>query len=239
MVGRTIERMALRSTRGSSGTVTDLGFRPSRNGFHFANRWPPTPAWTWGLGMIHLGFGNAARGLCGGLAYAARDRFDAGLPIPQVTDPPPAGTGLFREIVRRQVDSFDRLVVVPWRFWRSAAAPASLRVRETLLDAWPRIHADLEAGHPSAVGLIRTAGLNPLRLSMGHQVLAFADEEHADRITVRVYDPNHPDDDSVELRIERNAGRQVRLSQSTGEPLLGLLALPYIPPGRAWFSRLL
>jgi hypothetical protein len=45
-----------------------------------------------------------------------------------------------------------------------------------------------------------------------------------------VYDPNHPRDDSVELRLERGAGGEIRLSQSTGEPLLGLLHLPYSPP---------
>ncbi len=48
-----------------------------------------------------------------------------------------------------------------------------------------------------------------------------------------MYDPNHPGDDTVELRTEIDAddGRPLRdrihMTQSTGEPLLGFFRQPY------------
>jgi hypothetical protein len=67
---------------------------------------------------------------------------------------------------------------------------------------------------------------------MGHQVAAYAYESSPERIAIRVYDPNHPGNDTVELRIEKRADGSVALSQSTGEPLLALLALPFSTPLR-------
>ena len=50
---------------------------------------------------------------------------------------------------------------------------------------------------------------------------------------LRIYDPNHPGDDGVSLvirRVERAAARPaISLEQTTGEPLLALLRLPYSP----------
>jgi hypothetical protein len=213
------------------------GFKPSTHGFHFANRWPATPAWWWGVGVVHLGFGNAGNGLCGGMAFAARDRFERGEPPPSDATPPPAGTPLFHEIVRRQVDSFDRAVVVPWRFWQASNAGEGRRLRETVRVAWPAIRREIDAGRLAMVGLVREPRWNPLRMGMGHQVLAYGYETGPDAVTLRIYDPNHPDDDDVVVRLERGTRGEIRLSQSTGEPLRGLLELPFIPAGRGTLSR--
>ena len=78
------------------------------------------------------------------------------------------------------------------------------------------------------IGLIRLATWNPLA-PLGHQVVGFRYEESAASITIGVYDPNHPGDDEVEIRVRRGANGGLQLSQSTGEPLIGLLSLPYIP----------
>lgn len=217
--------------------MTSLDFLPSRHGFHFSNRWPATPAWWWGAGVIHLGFGNAGNGLCGGMVFAARDRFERGAAPPSDTAPPAAGTPLFQEVVRRQIDSFDRAVVVPWRFWRASNASENRRLRATVREAWPAIRAEIDAGRPAMVGLVREPRLNPLQIGMGHQVLAYGYESSPDAVTIRIYDPNHPDDDTVTVRLEKDAGGAIRLSQSTGEPLRGLLALPFVPAGRGLLSR--
>jgi hypothetical protein len=73
-------------------------------------------------------------------------------------------------------------------------------------------------------------------------VLAFAYEASATSITIRVYDPNHPGRDDVELRaaIDPDVALpwrdRIRLGQGTGEPLLGFFRQPYPPPDgmRAW-----
>ncbi|HEV2005104.1 MAG TPA: hypothetical protein VGQ85_00690, partial [Candidatus Limnocylindrales bacterium] len=118
-------------------------FLPSRHGFHFANRWPSTPAFWWGAGLVRLGLGDAGRGLCGGMAFAVRDRFERGTAPPTETAPPAAGTPLFDEIAHRQIDSFDRLVVVPFRFWRMSAQEPGSRLRASSA-AWPAIRSQID-----------------------------------------------------------------------------------------------
>lgn len=204
-------------------------FLPSRHGFHFANRWPSTPAFWWGAGLVRLGLGDAGRGLCGGMAFAVRDRFERGTPPPVDTTPPAAGTPLFDEVAQRQLDSFDRIIVVPFRFWRMSAQSPSARLRASGA-AWPAIRTEIDAGRLAMIGLVRAGGWNPFATGMGHQVVGYRYVESANRIAIGIYDSNHPDRDDVELVCERAADGSVALSQTTGEPLLGLLRLPFIPP---------
>jgi hypothetical protein len=206
------------------------GFSPSVHGFHFANTWPSVPAFWLGFGLVRLGLGDAARGLCGGMSQAVRDRFERGEAPPADAVAPAEGTPLFAEIARRQLDSFDRLLFVPLRFWRVALEPASARDRESATKAWPAIRAEVDAGRLAMIGLVRSAGANPLRAELGHQVVGYRYDETAERVAIGIYDPNHPGDDAVELVMERGENGRLALSQSTGEPVLGLLALPYIAP---------
>jgi len=234
------------------------GFLPSLHGFHFANRWPAGPTVTFGpFDPRILGIGDAAAGLCGGMVTTARDLFEAGIAPPADTDPPANGSPRFRAIVRRQVESLDWLRV-PLRFYDLQAArpdpptgwsvalrrlpPRVIAVR----DEWPRIRADIDAGRLPAVGLVRVAGSSPRALAINHQVLAWGYEEEAGSVRIRIYDPNHPGDDAVELRAavapapgapaEAGLGPLrpdlVRLAQSTGEPLLGFFRQRYARPAR-------
>jgi hypothetical protein len=235
----------------SVGLVSD--FRPSANGFPFPNAWPPGP--TLRLGPVRtpiLGFGDASAGLCGGMVLTVRDLFDAGIAMPP--EPRPTnGSPRFNAIVRRQVESLDWLRVPLRLFDLQAFRPDPPTALATLLrrelprvvavrDEWPRIRAEVDAGRPAPVGLVRVAGISPWAMTRNHQVLAFGYEETDTLIRLHVYDPNHPGRDDVELRAEVDpdgslAWRdRVQLSQSTGEPLLGFFRQPYPPPQslRAW-----
>ena len=204
-------------------------FRPTRYGFRFANSWPSQPARTLNLGFIRIPIGDTGRGLCGGMVFAARDRFEREEDAPSDPGPPGTGTPLFREIVDRQFASFGRLwISVPLRFWIASIGGAGRRDRETVRDAWPAIRADIDAGRPAMIGLVRLATWNPLA-PLGHQVVGYRYAETAERVMIGVYDPNHPGDDAVEVVVERSPDGAARLSQSTGEPLIGLLALPFEP----------
>jgi hypothetical protein len=204
------------------------GFLPSRNGFLFANSWESGPARTWQLGLVHLGIGDVGRGLCGGMAFAARDRFERGEAVPPDTSAPAAGSALFTEIVDRQFDSFGRLLVdVPLRFLIAGFATERGRRHATGHDAWPAIRADIDAGSPAMVGLVRRPGIHAVARDFGHQVVAYRYDMTPDRVAIGVYDPNHPGDDDVEVGFERTADGGLRLWQTSGEPLLGLLHLPW------------
>jgi hypothetical protein len=206
------------------------GFVPSIHGFHFANSWPSAPAFWVGRGYLRLGIGDASKGFCGGMSQAVRDRFERGqAPPPDQVSPAPA-TPLFDEIARRQVDSFDRFVIVPFRFLRMARQPAPDRSSATTSRAWPAIRAEIDGGHLAMVGLVRSAGRDPLRNELGHQVGGYRYAETSAAVRIGIYDPNHPDDDSVELVMAGGSDGSLSISQSTGEPLVGLLDLPYVPP---------
>ena len=203
------------------------GFLPSRHGFAFANHWPTAPARVFRLGLVQVGIGDASRGLCGGMAFVARDRFElGGLALAGAPQPEP-GTPLFEEIVRRQLDSFGPLWTVPLRFWLAALGGQGGRDRESVRAAWPAIHADIDGGVLSMVGLVRSATVNPLNPNLGHQVIGYRYDEAPSSVTIGVYDPNHPGDDAVTIGFDVGPGGELSLRQSTGEPLLGLLHLPW------------
>ena len=233
------------------------GFLPSVHGLAFANAFPPGPTLRLGpLDPRAVGFGDASAGLCGGMALTARDLYEAGMSAPDADDPPANGSPRFRALVRRQVQSLDWLRV-PLRYLDLQALrpdpPSGLAAalhREpprvvAILDEWPRIRAEIDRGHPSVVGLIRKASGSPWDLTRNHQVLAFAYGADDSLVTLRVYDPNHPRRDDVEIRAAISADRdapwrdRIRLAQTTGEPLLGFFRQPYPGPGsvRAWRDR--
>src|SRR3990170_2251433 len=147
------------------------GFLPSTNGLHFANRWEPGP--TIRLGILDprlVGVGDAKAGLCGGMSWFVRERFEAGQPIPADAVAPANGSPLFRAIVRRQILSLDWMRI-PFRFWRAASMDPAALARKTLHTEWPRIRAESDAGRLVMIGLIRHHGTNPMRLDRHHQVL--------------------------------------------------------------------
>jgi hypothetical protein len=198
------------------------GFLPSVNGLHFANRWEPGP--TVRLGILDprlVGVGDAKSGLCGGMSWFVRERFGAGQPIPADVIAPVNGSPLFKSIVRRQVQSLDWMRI-PLRFWRAAGMGSASLARRTLDTEWPHIRAEIDEGRLAMIGLIRHHSWNPMQLDRDHQVLAFAysTDDPGGPTTIRLYDPNWPNRDDVALTLDTTGFRQ-----STGEPLLGVIAL--------------
>jgi hypothetical protein len=208
------------ATMTESNAVT--GFKPSIHGLHFANRYPSGP--TVKLGVIDprwVGVGDASAGLCGGMSWFVRERFEAGMPAPANTAAPDNGSPLFRAIVRRQVLSLDWLQG-PLRFWLSAGSSAERLKRDTLEGAWPGIRTAIDRGRLPMLGLVRHRGWNPFELTRDHQVLAFAYESAgpAGPHTLHLYDPNWPDRDDVSITLLGGG-----FMQSTGEPLFGVIDL--------------
>jgi hypothetical protein len=197
------------------------GFLPSTHGLQFANRFPPGPTLTFGpIDPRWIGIGDASAGLCGGMSWYVRERFVAGLPVPPDTDPPANGSPLFQALVRRQVQSLDWLRT-PLGIWSMAALGADHALQQTRSAEWPRIRADIDAGRLAMVALVRQTGWNPFKLTNNHQVLAYAYEVDGDAVTIRICDPNWPGRDDVSIAVGLGG-----ISQSTEEPLFGLVDLP-------------
>ena len=176
------------------------------------------------LGFIDprvVGVGDAAAGLCGGMSWLTRERFEAGLVAPPDAVAPANGTPLFQSIVRRQVLSLDWMRG-PLRFWWMGLRGPSWARERTLAVEWPRIRAEIESNRLALIGLVRHQGWNPWQLTDSHQVLAFgyAVDPPTGVITLRLYDPNWPDRNDVSVSLS-----PASFTQTTGEPLLGCLAL--------------
>lgn len=229
-------------------------FLPSRHGLPFANAWPPGP--TARLGPIDprlVGIGDASQGLCGGMALTVRDLFEAGIEPPADPALPENGSPRFRSIVRRQVQSLDWLRV-PLRYYDLQAFRPDPSTRPSRIlgravprviaihDEWPRIRAEIDAGRLAVIGTIRIASANPMLLGFNHQVLGFAYDESPERIAIRIYDPNLPGRDDIELRAEIDPDGDgypqdsIALSRSDGDVLRGWFLQPYPRPGSlgAW-----
>jgi hypothetical protein len=218
------------------------GFLPSRFGLHFPNTFPHVPVRRIGIpGVISIPIGDASNGLCGGMAVSARDYFEAGLAPPPVTTPPAEGP-LFDYLVTRLFASFG-LPFGPVRylelmnpalpdgesvFSRVGLAPHGRAWRTTRVE-WPRIRADIDAARPSPLGLVRVKSHSPLDLKQNHQVLAYGYRLEGTRATLRIYDPNHPDNDDVSISIDlSDPARSDGVTMSpAGRPVLAFFRVKY------------
>jgi hypothetical protein len=196
------------------------GFLPSTHGLHFANRFPHSPLISIGpIATSVFGLADASNGLCGGMAWYVRERFEAGQPIPPGKEPPANGSALFKTLFARQLKSLEWFGT-PMRFWWIGAFGADRTAQRARELEWPRIRDRIESGRLAMVGLVRQQGVNPVNLQKSHQVLGFGFDASGDGFTLRVYDPNWPDRDDVTISIGQTAIRQ-----STGEGLFGILSL--------------
>ena len=72
----------------------------------------------------------------------------------------------------------------------------------TIETQWPQIRADLDAGHPAALGIVTVASTNPKDLGQNHQVLACGYSVTGSTVTVEVYDPNQGQNDGVTITFD-------------------------------------
>jgi hypothetical protein len=181
-------------------------FLPSKHGLHFDNDFPEnTPVISATLPLVgEVDFGDAHGGLCGGMVFAVRDFFEAGIPIPAATAAPEAGTPLFEFLAWRLLASF-HLPLGPARYyeWMVLSDDGARGVRALTLAEWPAIRAQLDAGHPAPLGLVTVQSLDPKDLGECHQVLAYAYDldEDSGALTLHVYDPNQHNDDGITLSL--------------------------------------
>src|SRR5215475_5576141 len=145
----------------STAAQARSAFLPSRHAFAFANSWPAGPAVAVRTPGGAIGIGNAARGLCGGMVFAALDYWQAGRNPP--ASQPSAGSPLFRFIVRRLIQSWHIPHGVA-AYYRGMLSSDSQLAGRTISRQWPRVRARLDAGQPAALGVVTVASANPLLL---------------------------------------------------------------------------
>jgi hypothetical protein len=195
-------------------------FLPSTDGLHFANRFAAGPLLHLGPFSTNLfGLADASGGLCGGMSWYVRERFQARQPIPPDRQAPANGSALFNTLLNRQLRSLEWFRT-PANFWWSGAFGADRTAERTRNREWPRVAGVIAGGSLAMVGLVRQQGLDPRAIQHSHQVLGFGVDTAGDVRTLRIYDPNWPDRDDVTI-IQTPSS----IYQSTGEELFGILSL--------------
>jgi hypothetical protein len=220
------------------------GFKPSTSGFHFPNSFPHVPVRQIGIpGVISVPIGDASNGLCGGMVFAVRDYFEARRTPPVDTTPPGEGP-LFDYLVDRLFDSFD-LPLGPARYlelmspllpdgetiWSRFGVGPHGRSWQIVRDEWPKVRADIDAGHPSPIGLITIKSSDPFDLKDDHQVLVSGYDLDGSSITLHLYDPNQPGRDDIVLRFSSaDPTRPQTLTMTpNGPPVFAFFRVTYSP----------
>jgi hypothetical protein len=216
------------------------GFVPSRHGFSFPNSWPQAPALSIATPVGHLGIGNAARGLCGGMVFAALDYWNARSAPPRMMPAP--DTELYRFIVHRLVQSWHVPAGVAKYYQWMSLPDADTRLvikdrsvtvrgvwRRTVEREWPQVRALVDDRGAATVGLVTVASANPLLLGENHQALAYGYDLAGTQVSVAVYDPNSGPDDSVRITFDPSRAPLFEHNLKIGRPLRGFFLTAYSP----------
>jgi len=182
------------------------GFLPSTTGFAFSNNdWPDVPYKRLRLGPLDVPVGHASNGVCGGMVFAARDYFESDR-RPPTSDKPPQDPDdpLFVYLVTRLFDSYDGVGGVSRYVRLSWPTPVPDRT-EITADSITHVKADIDGGKPAPLGLIKTSSWNPFDLRHNHQTLAYGYDLDGAKTILRIYDPNHPGDDTITYTFDGKA----------------------------------
>jgi hypothetical protein len=180
-----------------------VAFRPSEHGWHFPNQWTKgAPASISGITV-----GRVYGGLCGGMCVSAAKAWHAGKPLPQTREVPSDGP-ITAMLWEAQLQSMD-LPQGPLRYLRlQLPMAAATRRRSTLGAAIPAVRRTLQAGRAAPLGLVRALSWNPAAVGQHHVVLVYrlavGQPDPAlppTEVVLSAYDPNHPDDNRVRLRV--------------------------------------
>ena len=192
------------------------GFAPSTHGFAFPNAFPENVALrTIDLGVTKLPIGDASNGLCGGMAFGARDFFEAGETVPALADPPVGeGNPFFDYLVQRLIDTFD-LPHLPATLLTvmNPAYPAhdggllghvgaDGRARLMARSEFGKIRDAIDSGKPCPICIVKAKSLNPADLGQNHQILVYGYEVDGTQLTLWAYDPNNPGRDDAGLVLD-------------------------------------
>ncbi len=226
------------------------GFTPSTSGFHFSNSFPSVPLLTINVLGQNIAIGDASNGLCGGMVFAVRDFFEAKIPMwpdttapasgtlfdyivkrlfdsfdlvlpppppppPFITPTPPFGPGpatymwlMDPALPDHETVASNTLVAPHGRAW------------VMIVEEWPKIQADIDNGVLSPIALVELKSLDPMQMGKNHQVLAWGYKLDGTDLTIHVYDPNYPDNNTVSLSLSiADPQHTTAVTYSTGETI--------------------
>src|ERR1035437_9543681 len=182
------------------------GFRPSQNGFRFANSFIDVP-YDFKVLSVPIRTGHAYNGMCGGMIFTVSDLFYAGKQPPADRFTPSKGP-LYNYLCQRLIDSFALpFGPVQYYVWMNPTVkdaqgqPGGFsladnsRAWKMICQEWPKIKVEIDGDRLCTIGLILLKSWAPGDLGKNHQVLVYGYELDGDSLKLMIYDPNAPGDD--------------------------------------------
>ena len=223
-------------------------FTPYQHGFLFRNSFDAVDILRELGSYVEIieGFDLGTWGLCGGMVWAALDRYygHSVEGIPPIHDPPHYGEELFSELVWRQVDLMSgqldlisglgfvaqllylqalpdyqgQVGTIPW-------SPTSVGMITEKLH-WPLLKAAIDEGFPATIGIIRVRGVkSPFG---NHVVLGTGYELNGNSLEIEIYDPNYPGEVPNLQMTLNNEDHRINASHSRSSRLVrGFIHLKY------------
>lgn len=193
-------------------------FQPSIHGWPFPDTATSDPEATAGAapaGVIGLG---------AGMCWTALDRYLGGIRIARDLAAPGPGDPLYAELARRQASAVCGL----WPRVREWQALSDRKLAATTRRTLRGIRYTLEGGEPVLLTILAEA--DPyVRGYAARHVLATGWSRADKQVTLTIYDPERPNDNSARLRFSRSGPLEARLA--SGQTVRGFFPVPY-EPGR-------
>ena len=211
-------------------------FRPSVHGFKFNNSFSAEEIMEELYSIPSWMTPDDNWGLCGGMCFAALDRYFRGDPIPTTTSTPDGGDSLFKELARRQSDSvhsvrvskiLDYQIRPNEEAWYEPMDSLGLKTQTT---QWNSIKSKIDNGIPTTICLIRSGRLELHKIGDNHQVVVwgYTYDSSNKKLKLNVYDPNKPDNDNVIVGITKGQeNSELDAYQTPGPDPRGFLRVPY------------
>jgi hypothetical protein len=168
------------------------------------------------------------------MTFATRDLYEVH------RDPPPerpaGGSPGFSYLVDRLLDSFNiPSGIVQYYEWMNLPAHDTLLGPHgtswlTINQTMPIVRHTIDAGHPCPLGLVLAHSADPTMLGRNHQVLAWGYEDRGSWTTVKIYDPNVPNDDGISIEFDHtNPAHTTDFKCASTDHIYGFFDVPYSP----------
>ncbi len=176
-----------------SAIVTFEEFMPSLHGLPFKNKFK----FKLNFPLPFIPKIASTYGLCGGMSSLAADCFKTQKTIPGTHAVPKIGSGLYVDLMDRQLKSFGKNFMYILKFFQWWRMLSTFQTQQKSLEEWQELKQSLDAGQPCQLGLMYVDEHSG-SLWDNHQVLAYGYEQPNDKlIYLRIYDPNYPKRDDV------------------------------------------
>lgn len=205
------------------------GFLPSTSAPLFKNGpWPPGSNFNVSImGLPPIVIDGTHMGYCGGMAFTARDIFEARTPQLQSGDPTTLPSQTVSYIQNRLLDSFQPVPAIPatWSAYDQALNHDTIfwgqgTYGRSVLAA-PAIMASIATGGLCPIGVVLVQSFGAWDVFQNHVELVYGFElDPAGQLTLHVYDCNAPgrDDITISLDISSPAPARTITTNGTSSP---------------------